>query len=432
MNREIVRYQANGGATSVLGDLQGLLGIIVFVGVAWLMSEDRRVFPRRIVIVGLALQLVLAALLLKLPLFKDAFIALNKVILSLEHATEAGTSFVFGYLGGASLPFEETHAGASFVLAFRVLPIILVVSALSALLFYWRVLPWVVKSVSHGLQKAFGIGGALGIGAAANIFVGMVEAPLFVRPYLKVMTRFELFALMTCGMATIAGTVMVLYASILGDVIPGAMGHILSASIISAPAAVMIAALMVPPTMSVTTGDLQPPQLAESSMDAITKGTLQGVELLINIMALLVVLVALVNLANILLNVLPSIDGDLITLQRVLGWIMAPIVWLIGIPWQEASTAGALMGTKTVLNELLAYLDMAKLPKDALSPRSQVIMTYALCGFANFGSLGIMIGGLGTMAPERREEIVSLGLKSIVAGTLAALLTGAIVSLLLS
>jgi CNT family concentrative nucleoside transporter len=245
------------------------------------------------------------------------------------------------------------------------------------------------------------------------------------------MTRFELFALMTCGMATIAGTVMVLYASILGDVMPDAMGHILTASIISAPAAVMIAALMVPPTRAVTTGHVQPPQIARSSMDAITKGTLQGVQLLINIIALLVVLVALVHLANMLMSVLPHIEGAPITLQRSLGWIMAPIVWLMGIPWHEAATAGALMGTKTVLNELLAYLDLAKLPGDALSQRSQVIMIYALCGFANFGSLGIMIGGLGTMVPERREEIVSLGLKSIVAGTLTTLLTGAIVALLL-
>jgi CNT family concentrative nucleoside transporter len=415
----------------VLTSLQSLFGVIVFVGVAWSISEDRRVFPWRITIAGLGLQLVLAALLLKLPFFQDAFIALNRVILSLEHATQAGTSFVFGYLGGASPPFDENHAGTSFILAFRALPIILVVSALSALLFYWRVLPWIVQSVSRGLQKSLGIGGALGIGTAANIFVGMVEAPLFVRPYLKGMSRFELFALMTCGMATIAGTVMVLYASILRDVIPDAMGHILTASIISAPAAIMIAAIMVPPTDVATTGDWQPPQLAHSSMDAITKGTLQGVQLLINVIALLVVLVALVNLANILLNVFPQVDGAPVTLQRILGWIMAPMVWLMGIPWQEATTAGALMGTKTILNELLAYLDLAKLPEGALSPRSQVIMLYALCGFANFGSLGIMIGGLGTMVPERREEIVSLGLKSIVSGTLSTLLAGAIVGLLL-
>ena len=412
--------------------LQSVLGIMLFMVLAWAVSENRRRIPWRTVAAGLALQLLLAAVLLKLAIFRQFFIALNDVLLSLERATQAGTSFVFGYLGGGPLPFEETVPGSSFVLAFRALPLVLVVSALSALLFYWRVLPWIVKGVSHGLQKTMGIGGALGIGTAANIFVGMVEAPLFVRPYLKDMSRGELFALMSCGMATIAGTVMVLYASILTGVIPDAMGHILTASLISAPAALLVAALMVPPEQAATAGELMPPQQAQGSMDAVTKGTLQGVELLLNIVAMLVVLVALVSLANIILGLLPELGGRPITLQRMLGYLMAPVVWLMGIPWQEAGTAGALMGTKTILNELLAYLDLAGLPPDSLSPRSRLIMIYALCGFANLGSLGIMIGGLGTMAPERRGEIVSLGLKSIVAGTLATLMTGAVVGVLSS
>jgi CNT family concentrative nucleoside transporter len=263
-----------------------------------------------------------------------------------------------------------------------------------------------------------------------NIFVGMIEAPLFIRPYLANMTRSELFTIMTCGMATIAGTVMVLYASILGNTIPDVMGHILTASIISVPAAVTVAKLMVPETGDLTSGELVPPQKATSSMDAVTKGTLQGVELLINIIAMLVVLVALVFLANAVLGLLPDFGARPVTLQRVLGYVMAPVVWLMGVPWQEATTAGALMGTKTILNELLAYLDMSRLPPGALSPRSMLIMTYAMCGFANPGSLGIMIGGMGTMAPARRDEIVALGLRSIIAGTLATCMTGAVVGII--
>jgi CNT family concentrative nucleoside transporter len=308
--------------------------------------------------------------------------------------------------------------------------LVLLMSALSALLFYWKILPVVVRAFSWALQKTMGVGGAEGLGVSANIFVGMVESPLFIRPYLKAMTRSEIFTLMTCGMATIAGTVMVLYASILSDKITDVMGHILTASIISVPAAITISKIMVPETREPTTGKLTATDPASSSMDAITKGTLQGVELLINIIAMLVVLVALVYLANLILGLFPDVGERPITLQRLLGIIMAPIVWLMGVPWHETATAGALMGTKTILNELLAYIDLSRLPPDALSPRSQLIMTYAMCGFANPGSLGIMIGGLGTMAPSRRNEIVVLGLRSIIAGTLATCMTGAVVGII--
>jgi CNT family concentrative nucleoside transporter len=274
-----------------------------------------------------------------------------------------------------------------------------------------------------------GIGGALGLATAANIFVGMIEAPLFIRPYLMKMTRSEIFTVMTCGMATIAGTVMVLYASLLGGVIPNALAHILIASIISAPAAITIAGVMVPETGEPTSGRIVPPQKATSSMDAVTRGTLSGLELLLNIVAMLVVLVALVHLVNLLLGVFPGPGGQAITLQLLLGYVMAPVVWLMGIPWSEARLAGSLMGTKTILNEFLAYLQLAGLPEGALSERSRLIMIYAMCGFANFGSLGIMIGGLGTMAPERRDEIVALGLRSIVSGTVATCMTGAVVGI---
>jgi CNT family concentrative nucleoside transporter len=409
--------------------VHSLIGFFLLHALAWSLSEDRKTIAWRPVIAGMLLTFGLGLVLLKAPPVKQAFFALNDALNALEKATREGTAFVFGFLGGGPLPFAETYPGASFVLAFRALPLVLVVSALSALLFHWRVLPWIVRGFSLLLQRTMGVGGAIGLSSAANVFVGMVEAPLVVKPYIRSMSRGELFILMSCGMATVAGTVMALYASILSQVVPDALGHILIASIISTPAAIAVSVLMVPSDALATEGRLVP-QAATSSTDAVTRGTVDGVQLLVNIVAMLVVLVALVSLANQILGLLPNVGGAPVTLQRALGIVMAPLVWIMGIPWSEAVTAGALMGTKTVLNELLAYIDLAKLPDDALSGRSRLMMTYALCGFANFGSLGIMIGGLATMAPERRDEIVSLGGKTIVSGTLATCIAGSVVGML--
>jgi concentrative nucleoside transporter, CNT family len=411
--------------------LQSALGLMVLLILAWAISENRRAVPWRIVIAGVLLMVVMALLLLKVPLVKQFFFTLNDGLIGLEKATQTGTAFVFGYLGGGKLPFAEQSQSSSFILAFRALPIILVVSALSSLLFFWRVLPFIVQAISKVLEKSMGVGGAVGLSTAANVFVGMVEAPLIIRPYLQRMSRGELFIVMTGGMAGIAGTMMVLYASILGPVVPEAMGHILSASLITAPAAIVIAALMVPPTGAPTAGRLDAAQESKSAMDAVTRGTVDGLSLLLNIVAMLIVLIALVTLANLALGLLPDIAGKPLTLQRALGVVMAPLVWLLGIPWAEAVPAGALMGSKTILNEFIAYIDMSQLPPGTLSDRSRVIMTYALCGFANFGSLGIMIGGLATMAPSRRDEIVGLGMRSIVSGTLATMIAGAVVGVIL-
>ena len=410
---------------------QSALGLITLLALTWAISENRRAVPWRIVISGVLLMVVMAVLLLKVPLFKQFFFSLNDALTALEKATQAGTSFVFGYLAGGTQPFAEQPQTSSFVLAFRALPLILVVSALSSLLFYWRVLPLVVRAMSAFLEKTMGVGGAVGLSTAVNVFVGMVEAPLVIRPYLQQMSRGELFIVMTGGMAGIAGTMMVLYASILGPVVPEAMGHILSASLITAPAAIVIAALMVPPMGTPTAGTLDATQEAKSSMDAIARGTIDGLALLLNIVAMLIVLIALVTLANLALGLLPEISGKAVTLQRILGTLMAPLVWLMGIPWEEASHAGSLMGSKTILNEFIAYREMAQLPAGTLSERSRVIMIYALCGFANFGSLGIMIGGLATMVPSRRDDIVSLGLRSIISGTLATMAAGAVVGILI-
>jgi len=411
-------------------NLQSIFGLLILIALAWLLSEQRKLNLWKVAIVGIGVQLVIAVLLLKLPLLQDAFSALNRAVVALQSATDAGSSFVFGYLGGGPLPFEETKVGSSFVLAFRALPLVIVISALTALLTYWRILPVIVNAFSTLLRKTLGVGGAVGLGTAANIFVGMVEAPLFVRPYLKSLSRSELFTLMCAGMATIAGTVLILYATFLKNVIPDAVAHLLVASIISAPAAITIAKLMVPDDGTTTDAELDVTSPATSSMDAITRGTQSGLMLFLNIIAMLIVFVALVHLANALLSLLPEMGGGPVTLERMFGYIMAPVSWLMGIPWQEAAITGALMGTKTVLNEFLAYIQLSDLPANALSERSRLIISYALCGFANFGSLGIMIGGLTTMVPERRDEIVALGLKSIVAGTLATCCTGAVVGIL--
>ncbi len=416
-------------------ELQSALGLIALTLLAHVLAERgsgaRLGRQAKVAAAGLAVQLALALLLLKVPGSARLFEWLGAAVAALQAASEAGTGFVFGYLGGAPLPFEETELGSSFVLAFRALPLVLLVSALSSLLFYWRVLPAVVSGFAWALRTTLGVGGAVGVGAAANIFVGMIEAPLLIRPYIRALSRSELFTVMTCGMATIAGTVMVLYASMLADAVPDAAGHILVASIISAPAAITVARLMVPETGTPTAGRVDIGEDGPtSSMDAVTRGALDGMSLLINIVALLIVLVGLVHLVNLVLALLPDLAGAPLSLQRLAGWVFAPVAWLMGLPWSEAVTGGRLLGTKTILNELLAYAELAALPEAALSERSRVILTYALCGFANFGSLGIMIGGLGSLAPERRTEIVALGLKAILAGTLATCMTGAVVGLL--
>jgi concentrative nucleoside transporter, CNT family len=412
--------------------LQSTFGVVALLSIAWVFGENRRAVSIRQAMIGLIVTLVTAIALLKLPLVTRAFSAINDAVDAISDASRAGTSFVFGYLGGGALPFDLKAPGADFILAFQALPIVLLMSVLTTLLFYWRVLPPIVRGMAWLLERTLGVGGAVGLSTAANIFLGMVEAPLFIRPYLTQLSRSELFLVMTGGMAGIAGTVLVLYATLLGSVIPDAAAHFVIASVLGAPAAILVSLIMVPETSGKRTGGLldDPDVQVSSTMDAIVKGTAAGLELLLNIVAMLIVLVALVHLVNAMLGLLPAIGGAPISLQRMLGYVMAPVCWLMGLPWPQAVTAGSLMGTKTILNELIAYVDFSKLPPDALDARSRLIMLYAMCGFANFGSLGIMIGGLGTMAPQRRDEINALGLKSIVSGTLTTCLMGAIVGVL--
>ncbi len=414
--------------------LQPVVGLGALFGLAWMASEARGRWSWRLAAAGLALQFALAALALNAPVIRDAIGALNGVVLALDEATRAGTSLVFGYLGGGTLPFDESFPGAAFVLAFRALPLVLVMSALSAVLWHWGVLPRIIAGIAWLLRRGLGIGGPVGLGAAANILVGMIEAALLVRPHLMTMSRADLFAMMTCGLTTIAGTVLVLYATILGAVVPNVAGHLLVASLISAPAALVIARIMVPGPVDGTAAPDAAPETESpyaGTMDAVVTGITDGLRLLLNIVATLIVFVAFVALLNQCLGLLPDVAGSALRLERVLGWALAPLAWLIGIPWSEAVTAGGLLGTKIVLNELIAYLQLSGLPGDALSERSRVILLYALCSFANFGSVGITIAGFVAMAPQRRAEIVGLGMKALLAGSIATMMTGAVVAVLI-
>ena len=413
----------------MLQHAQSALGIAVILALAWAFSENRRAFPVRTVLAGLALQVVLALLLLKVPPARSMLFSLNGIVDALMEATRAGTSFVFGYAGGGDTPFAVTNARALGSFAFQILPLIIVISALAALLWHWRILPVIVRAFAFVLRKIMGIGGAVGLGAAATFFLGMIEAPLLIRPYLPKLSRSELFVLFTVGLATVAGTVFVLYASILEPVIPGALGHILVASLLSLPSGILIARIMVPGAEE-TEGDRASMLQYRSSMDAVARGTADGLQLWLGIVAMLLVMVALVALADIILKHFPDLWGAPLTVERIFGWIFAPVVWLYGVPWDKAATAGALMGDKTIINEFVAYLKLASLPPDALDPRSRLIMLYAMCGFANFGSVGILIAGVGGMIPERRNEVVPLALRALLSGTMASGLTGAIIGLL--
>ncbi len=412
--------------------MQAILGLVVILAVAALLSENRRQIEWRIVIVGLLVQFVLAFLFVRVTWIADALMGLNVVVTAIQSATLAGTSFLFGFLGGGQSPFTVTNENAMFLFAFRVLPQIIVFSVIIAVLWHWRVLPAVIRGFGWLLKRSLGVGGAIGTAGAASIFLGMVETPMVIRAYLAGLTRSEFFTVMTFGMSTLAGSVMVLYAGILDHSIDGVVGHILSASIINVFGAVYVARLLIPETAVPQTA--APPSAAaeqslqyQSLMDAITRGTSDGLTLTMNVGAMLLVFVSLIALVNGLLG-MAEIGGVILSLQTLLGWVFAPVAWLIGVPWGEAAIAGSLLGTKLVLNELVAFLQLVEL-QEGLSGSTRLIMLYALCGFANFGSLGILLGGLGALVPQRRKEFLSIAPRSLLSGTLVTLISGAIVGL---
>ncbi|MEO8300286.1 MAG: nucleoside transporter C-terminal domain-containing protein [Rhizomicrobium sp.] len=410
--------------------VQSALGICVIIGCAWALSEDRRAFSWRMVIGTLLLQAAIALLLLKVPVARDALYGLNAVVTAMTTATNAGTSFVFGYMGAGPTPFAVTDPVHLVNLAFTILPLVIVIAALAAMLWYWGITPFIVRLMARGLKKTVGLGGAVGLSAASMVFLGNIEGQLVIRPYIARLNRTELFILMTVGLSVIAGTVFVLYATILKDVLPGALGHLLVASMMSLPAGILIARIMVPGEAGTDLSQQQESVQYRSTIDAMARGTQDGLKLYWQIIAMLIVTTALVALANIILALLPQAWGAPLTLERMLGWIFAPLVWLLGVPWSQAGTAGGLMGIKVVLYELVAYLRLSVMPAGTLDPRSTQIMVYALCGFANLGSVGILIGGMSALIPERRDEVVSLALKALVAGTMASALSGAMIGLL--
>ena len=412
--------------------LQSLVGLFAFAAIAWACSENRRHFPAVRLAWTILAQIIIAAGLLYIPGIRDALSFLNVVVAALQQATEAGTSFVFGHLGGGDAPFKVTDEGAMFNFAFRALPLVIFFSGLSALLWHMGVLKVFVRGFARLLTGVFGVGGAVSLCAAANTFLGQTEAPLLIRAFLSKLSRAELFVVISGGFATVAGSVMVLYATILEPVQPSVLGHIIVASLISVPASILMAQIMIPPT------DAETPTASNaaddfkyaSSMDAFMTGVSDGLKLYLNIIASLIAFTALAALVNIILSSAPDVFGAPLTLERMLGWVFAPLMWLTGAPWKEAFDAGALMGIKTALNELIAYVALAQTPPDVFSERTELILTYALCGFANISSLGIVIGGLTAIAPDRRADFLSLAPKALIAGTLATLMTGSVIGLI--
>jgi CNT family concentrative nucleoside transporter len=406
--------------------LQSGAGLLALCLLAWALGGFRRV-SWRIVAAGLGLQLLIALLLLQVPALRAVFALFGDAVNALAAATRQGTSLVFGYLGGAPLPFDEKVPGSSFILFFQALPLVLVVGALSALLYHWRVLPFVVRAMSRLLRRAFGMDGATGFATAANVFVGMVEAPLLVRHWIGGMSRSGLFVVMTAGLATISGNMLVVYALFIAPVVPDAAGQLLTASLISAPAAVLVALLMIPPGPGDAAPEREPetPRIYDSAMEAIVRGTMDGLQLLLGIMAMLIVFVALVALANMAIEPLTGL-----TLQRLAGFLFWPLAHAMGVPAEHAMTVANSLGVKVVVNEFVSYLELGMSGGLGLDPRSRLILTYALCGFTNFGSVGIMLGGMVAMCPERRADIVALGLPALASATIACCMTGAVVGLL--
>ncbi len=412
-------------------DFQGVLGMVTLIGLAWVFSEQRGNVRIGMIFAAIGLQFAIAISLLLFEPVREAIYSLNAVVRALQSATEAGATFVFGHVAGGPTPYDVTDPNNSTVLAFGVFPLIIVLSALSALLWHWRILPIIVNGFAFIFQRTLGIGGAVGLGTAANIFVGMIEAPLLIRPYLSKLSRGELFIVLTTGLATVAGTVLVLYATILSPTIPGALGHILTASIINVPAAIMIARIMVP-SEDMKTASTESSFKYENTMDALATGTQNGLQIMLGVVAMLLVFVALIALGNNILASLPDVLGAPLTIERLLGWAFAPIVWLIGIPWEDAVVAGSLMGLKTTLTEFVAYLQLAATPEDALDDRSRLMMVYAMCGFASPAGVGIMVGGVTALVPERRAEVLELSVKALFSGTMATLMTGAVIGIIIS
>ena len=412
--------------------LRSLIGVFVFLAIAWALGP-RKTPPLVLILGGVAVQFAIAIALFSFSPTRAFLSSLTRVVEVLQAATTQGTSFVFGYLGGGENPYviREGAEGLTFTFAFQALPMVIVLSAISAVLWRWRILEFAVRGFASLFRRILNLSGAASLGAAANIFLGMTESPVLIRPRLPAISRSDLFLIMTVGFSTVAGSVMAIYVSQLNAVLDDAAGHILTASLISVPAAAILARLMHPQDETAEQAEKEriPVQLYHSTMDALTTGVSDGVKLFVNIIAMLLVFTAIVALVNFMLGGLPDFMGEPITIQRMLGYVFSPLVWVAGLPWSEAQAGGTVMGFKTALNEIFAY-DALAANADQLSPRSRLILTYAACGFANFSSVGILTGGLIAVAPSRREDILQLAPRALISGTLATLMTGAVIGAL--
>ena len=409
---------------------RSLIGIAVIILIAWLLSENKKRFPVFLVIGSLAVQAALVLALFAIPNSQAVLQGITAAVDGLSSATDRGTQFVFGYLAGGDAPYAAPEgASAPFIFGFRVLPLILVISALSALLWHWKILKWITYGFGFLFQRAMGLSGPSALAAATNIFMGMVESPIVIRAYLHSLTRSELFLMMVVGLATVAGSTMVAYALILSEVLPNAAGHVLVASIISAPAGILLARVMIPGEKGEAVAPHGTDLEYESSMDAITRGVQDGVMVAVNVAAFLITFVALVWILN---NMLAGfvLNGEQVTLQVLFAYLFAPVAFLIGVPWSEAHAAGEILGTKLFLTEFIAYIELGAIPAAEMSERTRMILTYAICGFANVASVGITTGGLTVLMPDRRPEIMELAWKALLPGFMATLMTGAVVAAL--
>jgi CNT family concentrative nucleoside transporter len=413
--------------------LQILIGFVGLVCIAIPFSQNRTSINYRYIFVAIIFQIILAFALLKIPFIVQIFAYLSDGVSSLQAATQEGAEFVFGYLSNSSnSPFEASGAGNSMIFAFQILPLIIVISSLSALLWFWNILPLIIRAVSKVFEKLFNIGGPIGLGATANIIMGQVEAPLLVRPYLSRMSEKELLILMTAGMSTVSGSIMIALVSMLQPQFPdlNLIQHLVSASILSIPAAIMYANIMIPSAEVTNFDGNSIPKVYDSSMDAITRGTRDGLDICLNVGAILIAFIALVSLLNSILGIAGGWVGitDL-SLQLILGYVFFPIVWLMGIPLSETLASAELLGLKTALNEFVAYGALANIEPGVLSERSKLITLYALCGFANFSSVGILVSGISAMAPERKNDLIKVSLKALVGATLASCMTGLVIGI---
>lgn len=409
-------------------NLQSLFGLVVIVAVCWAISENRRAFPWKLAIGAVLVQAGLVLVLFGVPGSHVVLESVTNAIDGLAKATAEGTQFVFGYLGGGSQPYAIADQNVLFVFAFNVLPLILVISALSALLWHWKILKWLIRGFGFLFQRTMGLGGASALAVAANIFLGTIESPIVIKAYLDKLSRSEIFLMMTVGLATVAGSTMVAYATILAHVLPNAAGHVLVASIVSAPAGVLLARVIVPETNkeAVQAISYDSALKYDSAIDAISKGTSDGLMVVLNISAVLIVFVALVALVNVMLSGF-VVFGEPLTVERILGVLFTPLAWLAGVDAKEAGQAGRLLGVKLTLTEFKAFIELGKVPLEDMSERTRMLMTYALCGFANIGSVGITVTGLSVLMPDRREEVLSLIWKALFAGFLATLMSAAVV-----